>query len=127
MFTAIQKMNKLKNFMYNYSQLELEQLLIQSSGVLFSLGIRECNDIDGLLLPNNIIDPKKIENFGESIDISFKGTTNYNDKWENVLNNRAKLIGAKDLIDLVVNPKYYYYFCYKKFQTGSPRKLDLNP
>ena len=57
----------------------------------------------------------KLENFGESIDISFKGTTKYNDKWENVLINRAKLIGAKDHIDLVVNPKYYYYFMGFKF------------
>ena len=60
-------------------------------------------------------EPIKLEKFGESVDISFKGTTDYNDKWENVLINRAKLIGAKDHIDLVVNPKYYYYFMGFKF------------
>jgi endonuclease/exonuclease/phosphatase family metal-dependent hydrolase len=115
MFTPIKKFNKLKNFMYNYSQLELEQLLIQSSGVIFSYGVRECNDIDGILLPNKIIEPIKIEGFGESIDISFKGTSQYNDTWEKELDKRAKLLGAKNHIDLVINPKYYYYFMGFKF------------
>ena len=115
MTKAINKFNNLKTFMYNYSQLEMEQLLIQSSGVIFSYGVRESNDIDGILLHNNVIEPKNIENLGEAVDISFKGISKYNDIWENELNKRAKLVGAKNHIDLVINPKYYYYFMGFKF------------
>ena len=39
-----------------------------------------------------------------------KGTKNYNDKWDDELNNRAKLFGAKNYEELIINPKYYYYF-----------------
>lgn len=104
-------MNKLKNFFYNYSQNELEKLLIFSSGVLYSYGIREANDLDCILMENNIINPLDIEKLNKKdLDISFKGTKDYNDLWENELNNKAQLLGAKNYQELIINPKYFYYF-----------------
>jgi endonuclease/exonuclease/phosphatase family metal-dependent hydrolase len=106
--------NKIKDFFYNYSQNELEKLLIFSSGVLFSYGIREANDIDCLLLENNTIDPKTIEQLNseskDTMDISYKGTTQFNENWEKTLNDRAIEYGAKNYHDLVTNPRFYYYF-----------------
>jgi hypothetical protein len=104
--------NKLKDFIYSYSQKEVESLLIFSSGVLFSYGVREANDLDCILLENNIIKPELIEELNKNnmLDISFKGTKEYNEVWHNELNNRAKVFGAKDYNELVTNPKFYYYF-----------------
>jgi endonuclease/exonuclease/phosphatase family metal-dependent hydrolase len=103
--------DKLKNFFYNYSQLELEKLLIFSSGVLYSYGIREANDLDCILLENDVIKPNLIEKLNNTdLDISFKGTKDYNDIWEKELNNRAKLFGAKNYKELILDPEYYYYF-----------------
>lgn len=65
--------NKIKEFFYDYSQNELEKLLVFSSGVLFSYGIRETDHIACFLLENNTIDPKIIDKFNseskDTIDI----------------------------------------------------------
>lgn len=104
-------MNFIKNFFYDYSLNEFEKLMIFSSGVLFTYGIREANDIDCILLENNVIKPSDIETkMIKDIDITYKGTTKYNQEWEDELNNRAKLFGAKNYTELITNPKYYYYF-----------------
>jgi len=103
--------NKIKKFFYNYSQMELEKLLIFSSGVLYTYGIREANDLDCILLESDKIKPELIENINkEGMDISYKGTKEYNSEWESELNNRARIFGAKDYNELILNPKYYYYF-----------------
>jgi len=108
MSKAINNFNKIKEFMYGYSMLELEKLLLNSSVVLFSHGIREANDIDGILLNSNSIDDDKIKDLNKdgTIDISYK----FNDEWLTELNSRAKIMGATDYTELVLNPKYYYYF-----------------
>lgn len=103
--------NKVKNFFYDYSQMELEKLLIFSSGVLYTYGIREANDLDCVLLESDKIKPESIEKINEEgMDISYKGTKEYNKVWEDELNDCAKMFGAKDYNELIINPKYYYYF-----------------
>ena len=102
--------NYLKNFIYDYSQMEVEKLLIYSSGILYTHGVREANDIDCMLLESDKIPPNLVEMMNSSIDISYKGTKSYNIEWENELRARAKLIGAIDFTEQVINPKYYYYF-----------------
>lgn len=104
-------LNLMKNFFYDYSLNEFEKLMIFSSGVLFTYGIREANDIDCILIENNIIKPSDIETkLDKDIDITYKGTKEYNQQWEDELNNRAKMFNAKDYKELITNPKYYYYF-----------------
>jgi len=110
MSKAQENFNKLKDFIYSYSMMELEKLLLNSSVTLYTHGIREANDIDGLLLENDKIksdDIKKI-NSNEILDISYR--PNFDDTWLNELNRRAKLLGAENYQELVMNPKYYYYF-----------------
>lgn len=113
---SINKFNILKDLLYNYSQKEVESLMVISSGVLFSHGIREMNDIDALMIKSTI-EPKVIEaiNKDKIIDISYPGTSEYNKDWENVLNERAISFGAKNYIELIVDPKYHYYFMGIKF------------
>jgi len=110
MSSARQNFNRIKEFMYEYSMLELEKLLLNSSVVLFTHGIREANDIDGILLDNKIVDAEKIKQLNKDgiLDISYR--PNFNEEWLNELNTRAKLMGANDYEELILNPKYYYYF-----------------
>lgn len=116
MYKTKKHIDKIKNFFYDYSQNELEKLLIFSSGVLYSYGIREANDLDCILLENNIIKPHNIDELNnQDLDISYKGTKDYNIAWEKELNNRAILFGAEKYQDLIINPKYYYYFMGIKF------------
>ncbi len=120
---TIKNINAIKQFMYNYSQNELEKLLIFSSGVLFAYGIREANDIDCILLETNQIKPEIIDQLkNPNFDISYKNTKEWNENWENELNSRAVLFGAKNYNDLVINPKFYFYFMGIKFLK---LKLDL--
>lgn len=108
---SINLFNKLKKIIYMYSQQEVEKLLIFSSGVLFSYGIREMNDIDCLLLPSDQVNPKDIDKLNDNdLDISYKGTIQFNSEWEEELNNRAKILGSTDYYELVMNPENYYYF-----------------
>lgn len=110
MSKARKNFNRIKEFMYGYSMVELEKLLLNSSVVLFTHGIREANDIDGILIENDKIEAEKITklNEDEKIDISYRPL--FNDMWENELNKRAKLVGAENYHELIMNPKYYYYF-----------------
>ena len=110
MSKAQDNFNKLKEFVYNYSMMELEKLLLNSSVTLYTHGIREANDIDGILLENKIIKKDDIEkiNSSEILDISYR--PNFDDTWLNELNRRAKLLGAENYEELVLNPRYYYYF-----------------
>lgn len=111
MYNTNKLFKNFKQFMSKYTQQELEKLLIFSSGVLFSYGIREANDIDGILLPTINISPSDIDNLDKNkYDISYKGSKEYNDNWEQELNNRAVFFGASNYQELVINPKYYFYF-----------------
>ena len=111
-------LNTIKSFILsNHSQLEMEKLLVISSGVLYSYGIRDMNDIDCILLTSDKINKLDIDNITgidkDKIDISYQ--PNLDKKWEDELNNRAEQLGALNYMELVLNPKYYYYFMGIKF------------
>ena len=109
-------LNHIKSFILTrYSQMEMEKLLIISSGVLYSYGIRDMNDLDCILLESNKIkNPSELnEIVVEGIDISYQPIL---DKlWEDELNTRAIQLGASNYAELVINPHYYYYFMGFKF------------
>jgi len=112
---SINKFNTIKEFLYKYSQKEIECFLIMSSGVLFSHGIREMNDVDALMtktiISSELINKMNKEN-EKVFDISYPGVST---EWDNELNARAKSIGANNFIELILNPKYHYYFMGIKF------------
>ena len=117
MTKSINLFNKMKAFLYKFSQKALENLIIISSGVLYSNGVRQMNDVDGILLPTEGISPDNIDNFKvkDELDITYKGTKEYNDNWEKALNDRAVSYGAKDYKELIINPKFHFYFMGLKF------------
>lgn len=112
---GIENFNMLKKIIWEAPIIEHSKFIIMSSGVLFSYGVRDMNDIDGIALDN--LDKKYINDFkgNEIIDMSIKGSEQWNDEWEKTINERTKKIGAKDYNDLILNPKYHYYFMGLKF------------
>ena len=97
---------------------------------IFSTDIDEDNNIChkydliykslGTLQNNSEIWLKKLDELKEyidkndkSIDIYYNNAfdkANINKEWEDTLNERAKLLGASNFNELVINPKYHYYF-----------------
>jgi len=104
------KFNRIKNFIYGKTMMELEKLLLFDSTVLYTYGIREADELNGILLNSSIITTDEINfiNKKESLNINYE--PNIDDIYKKELNFRAKLIGAQNYEELIMNPKYYYYF-----------------
>ena len=116
MYKSINLFNKFKNYINKYGIIGFETTLLFSSSILFSLGVREMNDIDGYIVNNNYINMDELNEFNEgNIDLTFKGSKQTNIEWLKTLNDRAKQYGAKNFDELVINPKYHYYFMGVKF------------
>jgi endonuclease/exonuclease/phosphatase family metal-dependent hydrolase len=116
---TIRLFNRLKEFFHNFSLNEVEKSLIFSSGILFSYGMREINDLDVIMLESNNITVKQIEDFNNDkkydLDISYEKSPNFNAEWTKELNIRAEMCGAKDYKELILNPRFHYYFMGMKF------------
>jgi endonuclease/exonuclease/phosphatase family metal-dependent hydrolase len=117
---SIRLFNRLKYFYYNNSLNEVESSIVFSSGILFSYGLREINDLDVIMLETKI-PQDKIKEFNNSnikkfdLDISYEKSPEFNEEWINELNARAKMCGANDYKELILNPAFHYYFMGIKF------------
>jgi len=115
---GINRFNTFKEIIWNLSQTEQNKIIVMSSGVLFTYGVRDMNDIDGIAMDSIKLSTEEIDSLRKKhdfIDVSIKNTEGWNDKWENELNNRAKILGANDYNNLILDPKFYYYFLGIKF------------
>jgi endonuclease/exonuclease/phosphatase family metal-dependent hydrolase len=119
---TIRLFNRLKEFYSKYSLAELENSIIFSSGILFTYGLREINDLDVIMLSSNIINNNIIDDFNKDnkkknfdLDISYEKSPEFNEEWIKELNIRASMCGAKDYQELILNPDYHYYFMGFKF------------
>jgi endonuclease/exonuclease/phosphatase family metal-dependent hydrolase len=114
------KFNKLCKILFSLPLSERNKIMLISSTVLFSYGIRNMNDIDGIITDDVIISKKIIDNLeANNIDIYYGAINNIKDispnikkntEWEDELNRRAKLFGATNYNELIENPEYHYYF-----------------
>ena len=112
---SIKKFNILKNFLYNNNLNEIENTLIINSSVLFSYGIREIKNISGIILKGNIKvnEINKLNNkyhYNIIYDDNKILDNKMNIEWINKFKNYADILGVSDYRELVMNPKYYYYF-----------------
>ena len=118
---TIRLFNRLKEFYAKYSLLELEQSMIFSSGILFTYGLREINDLDVIMLSSDNITQKIVDDFNKEnkkhfdLDLSYENSPEFNKEWIDELNTRANMCGAKDYRELIFNPEYHYYFMGFKF------------
>lgn len=108
--------NKFKNFMNKYGIIAFEHTMLFSSSILFSYGVREMNDVDGYMIKNNYIKLDDLNTFNRNdIDLTYGGSSQTNEDWLKVLDDRAIGYGASNFNELIINPKYHYYFMGVKF------------
>jgi len=94
MFKSKELINTIKNDIYNYSLNELEKILIYGSSVLYTYGLRETDYINCMVIDKNLLNI--------SID-------------NNRLNEIEQILNISNYKELIINPKYYYYFMGLKF------------
>jgi len=112
--------NKFCKILFLLPLAERNKIMLMSSSVLFSYGIRNMNDIDGIVTDDININKKIVDNFQKNeIDIYYGKINNIKDiipnieillGWENELNRRAMLFGASNYNELINNPIHHYYF-----------------
>ena len=114
-----------RNSIYsNFSLLEIERIIIIDDVGLYSLGMRNFNNIDAIFISNNK-DNSEYEKYIESIiydnfanketKIKFINLAKENDKyfskyWKKNLEKLFDIINPKNLTELTTNPMYYYYY-----------------
>jgi endonuclease/exonuclease/phosphatase family metal-dependent hydrolase len=125
-------LNTLLELLFKLPLIDRNKLLVFSSATLFSYGIRDMNDIDAMVL-DNINFNEDIKQFiiknDKILDIYFNNAhdkTNKNKEWEDTLNERAEILGASNFNELIINPKYHYYFMGIKLLTMSNEIIIRN-
>ena len=112
LFDGIKKFNHfIKNIYSKLSLLDQSNLILSSSTVLFAYGIRNMNDIDGIILDNKNIDINTYNIFNtELYDDIYRPAIKKNERWETQLNKRSSVIDVDDFKQLIINPNYHFYF-----------------
>jgi len=130
------KINTFKNWMMeNIYLLDQIRFLTYSSAILYSYGLRRCNDFDEYFhwVPTSYATPDLVNKintyfFNENtkfpfIDLAMKGQGKWVkdggmehwDKW--FLEDLPQMVGAKDIEQIIYDPKYHFYFMGLKCMT----------
>jgi len=115
-----------KTFYQNFSQNELINFILQSSIILYTLGLRKFNDIDGFIYPfkaSKEFEKKYNEFFDVSsnsfipfVDISYHNAKIYEEYQIKFFDKVAYMINKVDYRTIVYDPNYHYYFFGLKMQ-----------
>jgi endonuclease/exonuclease/phosphatase family metal-dependent hydrolase len=118
--------NTLKKILYsNFSQEGIIRFIFVSSTILYILGLRKMNDIDGFILNtkknkdfdskyNNLFDISS-SSFIPFLDISYKNSKSYADYILDFYNKIADVYDNTNYEEVILNPKYHFYFFGIKF------------
>ena len=105
----------------NVDTRDLHKYMLFSSIVLYLLGLRDSNDLD-LYISNltnsytsnieHIVNASFILNNERysNIDASIEGTNKWKHYWRNWLDKWANEAGANNFNEILINPKYHFYF-----------------
>ena len=115
--------NSLKKVLLsNFSQMHHISFMLISSINLYILGLRSVNDIDGIIMSSdffmkrkNLETYKKFFNISSKdylpfIDFALKGTSRYEDYLDEYYKYLSYIIGADNINNVILDPKYHYYF-----------------
>lgn len=116
----------MRRWMYtNLSQVEMTRLILICGFVLFVYGIRNSQDIDGILTPREDKDKefsdedalndkvyRDLQNDDTSIyfiDVAVEGSSNWKEKWTQKNDEIFEQFGIKSTVELSTNPRYHMY------------------
>lgn len=98
----------------NTSLLQRMKFCLMSGSTLFSHGIRKTNDIDAIYIDGDIELDKKVRYFffDEKTKFTFSdvGSENWKGTWKDSNRKWLDLLGINSINDLILNPRYHYYF-----------------
>jgi endonuclease/exonuclease/phosphatase family metal-dependent hydrolase len=105
----------------NFNLLEMERFILMSSFVIFTYGTRPFADLDGTVLYDPVPDNAFLKKYNmwfditgkkyqPYIDLTMEGTIRYKDYIGVFKNKIAKILGVRGMRELILNPKYHYYF-----------------
>jgi hypothetical protein len=115
------KFQTLRNILYSdLSLLEMNRFIIMGGGVLYAYSVRAFKDIDAALIDIEPNSSQKLINYVENffvhkqskiyfLDAGIQGSKQWEKAWTDknaIINN---FLGIKDLKDLVLDPKNYFY------------------
>lgn len=123
------KMQTLRRVLYSdTSLLELDRFIALNEVVFFAYGIRGFNDINSVLIdiiPNT--SSHLVENIAKKFihestkfyffDLGIQGTDYWKDTWDEKDKNILEILEIDNFKDLVLDPKYHFYFQGIKFVT----------
>ena len=117
------KYNTLRKWYYNNLSLEnLNRVCLLGSVCLYTHGIRNMGDIDGIYLANidNTLESELIEQLNSSfsnkstkinfIEIGIQNSKYWKESWDLKTNRVLQHFNIKSFDDIVYNPKYHYNF-----------------
>ena len=117
------KYNTLRKWFYNNMNLEnINKICLIGSVCLYSHGIRNLGDIDGIYLanPDNTLEPELIEQLNTSFsnkstkidfaDIGIKNSKYWRESWEEKNKKVLDYFEINSMDDIIYNPKYHYNF-----------------
>lgn len=103
----------------NVNLIDHDRFLFMGSLVLYSYGIRQCRDIDGLMVPS-LDNPQLIQKVADFFyekktkfffaGVALYGTKFWDSKWENKDISWLKLLKITNKEELVFNPEKHFYF-----------------
>lgn len=118
-----------RNWIYNnVSQLDINRLIVIGGFILYMLGIRNSQDIDGLFIPTNNNNKEEqafiqkvfenLQNKGSKIffaDVGVEGSQYWRDKWTEKNMKVLEQFDIKNTTELATNPRYHMYIQGIKF------------
>lgn len=137
--TSDEPLKLLKTYSSHINKLaSIDQIraVLYSSSTLFSYGVRAMNDIDAYIvnLSKDESSTKKIISQLQEkpkMDISMQGTKGWESYWKAHLHKIAQLADENNFNNLILNPKYHYYYNGNKYLSLSidmqKRLLRLRP
>ena len=117
-------MNTFKKWNYqNLNLLEISRLCLLGGSIYSAYGIRPSNDIDAIIINTNNNSPEEkefqnkiYENFVKDstkfkfADIGIENTKYWKESWTLKNKEFINIIKIKSFSEIVLNPKYYFYF-----------------
>jgi hypothetical protein len=105
----------------NLDQLDMNRFMLMGSTVLYTHGVRPPRDFDGLSSGLNVTKEyvdllkKYFYNKNSKFYWGDMGIEAWHDSWVTKNREWCKLMGVKDMEEVMLNPKHHYYFLGVKF------------